>query len=101
MPSEAEMKQNIEKISAGLATLLDEVEALMQATADKADRKLDAAEHQGRETLERIRGHLREARDEITAGARRIDGAVHAHPWRALLATALVSFCAGLLVRRR
>ena len=52
---------------------------------------------------ERHRGHLGAfgARGEVIEGARRIDGAVHSHPWQALAVTAVVSFLAGLLVRRR
>jgi len=100
-PSENEMKQNIEKISASLTRLLDEVEAILQSTAESADRKLDAAEHRGRDTLRRICGHLREAKSEVVEGVHKIDGTVHAHPWGALAATAIVSFFAGLLVRRR
>ncbi len=95
------MNQDFRKISDGLTTLLDEVESLLESTAEGTGRKLDAAEEKGRETLQRLHGHLRNARGEIVAGAKKIDGAVHAHPWGALAATAIVSFLAGLLVRRR
>jgi ElaB/YqjD/DUF883 family membrane-anchored ribosome-binding protein len=95
------MKQNIEKISASLTRLLDEVEDILQSTAESADRKLDVAEHEGREALQRVCGHLRNARSEVMEGVHKIDGTIHAHPWRALAATAIVSFFAGLLVRRR
>jgi ElaB/YqjD/DUF883 family membrane-anchored ribosome-binding protein len=100
-PSESEMKQDIDRISASLAKLLDEVEALLQSGADGNEKRADLAEQTGRAALHRICGHLRNARSETLERARKLDGAVHSHPWRALAATALVSFFAGLLVRRR
>jgi ElaB/YqjD/DUF883 family membrane-anchored ribosome-binding protein len=101
VPPESEMKQNIERISAGLASLLDEAEAILQSTAEGADRTLDAADRKSRATLQRVCGHLRNARSEVAEGAHRIDAAVHAHPWSAMAATAIAGFIAGLLVRRR
>jgi len=95
------MKQGIEKISTGLHQLLGEAETLLKSTADTADEKLDEATRTSREALQRVCDQLREARGELEAGARRIEDAVRSHPWKALAATALVSFIAGLLVRRR
>ncbi len=95
------MKQDIEKISAGLTRLLDEVEGVLQATVNGAGETTDLAKAKGREALHRIRGQLREARDELGARARRVDGAVHAHPWEAIAPGAIAGFVAGLLVRRR
>jgi ElaB/YqjD/DUF883 family membrane-anchored ribosome-binding protein len=95
------MKQDIDRISSGLIRLLDEVEALLKSSAAGADRKLDEAELKGRETLRRICSHLRDARAEVVHGARIVDGAVQAHPWRALAVTAVLGFVAGLMVRRR
>jgi ElaB/YqjD/DUF883 family membrane-anchored ribosome-binding protein len=95
------MKQDIEKISAGIDKLLAEAEILVQALADDTGEKLDGAREMGREKLQRICGHLRNARSEVVEGARKVDGAVHSHPWEALAATAIVGFLAGLLVRRR
>jgi ElaB/YqjD/DUF883 family membrane-anchored ribosome-binding protein len=95
------MKQNIEKISEGIDRLLAEAEALVKSLADDTGQKLDGAQEKGREKLQRICGHLRGARSEVVESARKVDGAVHSHPWEALAATALVGFLAGLLVRRR
>jgi len=95
------MKQDIERISAVLAKLLEEAEGLLQDAAAGADRKLDAAEHEGRETLRRLCGHLRNARGELADRARKVDCFVHEHPWRTLATGAIVGFLAGLLVRRR
>jgi ElaB/YqjD/DUF883 family membrane-anchored ribosome-binding protein len=95
------MKHDIERISAGLEKLLEEAEALLQSAAEGADRKLDAAENHGRETLQRICGNLRNARSELRDDARKINGVAHTHPWLTLTAGAIVGFLAGLLVRRR
>jgi ElaB/YqjD/DUF883 family membrane-anchored ribosome-binding protein len=92
------MKQDIDRISASLTKLLDEVEVMLQSNNEN---KADAAEQTGLAALHRICGHLRNARSETLERARRLDGAIHSHPWRALAATAIVSFFAGLLVRRR
>ena len=98
---ESEMKQNIERISAGLSKLLDEVETLLNDAAEGAGEKAAHADAKGRETLHRVCGHLRNARSEVVDRAHRIDGTVHSDPWRAIALTAVVSFFAGLLVRRR
>lgn len=95
------MKQDVEKISVGLTRLLDEIEAVLQATAGSAETNMDHAGRKSRETLKRIGGHLRNAKSELLEGAHKIDEAVHSHSWRILAATAIVSFVAGLLVRRR
>ena len=95
------MKHGIEEISEGLTRLLGEAETLLQAAVDGTGRKLDRTDEEVRETLQRVCGHLRNARSEVVEGARKIDGAVRSHPWQALATTAIVSFFAGLLVRRR
>lgn len=95
------MKQNIERISAGLATLLDEVETLLNDATEDVSGKAGHANAKVRETLHRVGGHLRNARSEMVDRAHKIDGAIHSDPWRAIALTAVVSFFAGLLVRRR
>ena len=65
------MKSAIEELSDNLRQLLEDAESLLKA------------------------------RDEVTNRAHKLDGEVHAHPWRALLATAVLGFIAGLSVRRR
>lgn len=95
------MKSGFEELSENLRKLLEDAEALLQGTAIGAGAKLDQAGESARETLQRICGRLRNARDEVSSHARKVDGAVHAHPWQALTTAALVAFIAGLLVRRR
>ena len=95
------MKSGIEELSGNLGKLLAEAEALLHGAANGADAKLDQASETARETLHRVCGHLRSARDEVAGRARKLDGAVHAHPWRAVAAAAIVAFIAGLSVRRR
>jgi ElaB/YqjD/DUF883 family membrane-anchored ribosome-binding protein len=101
VPPESQMKHDIEKISAGLAALLEEAEDLLQSAAAGANSKLDAAEHEARAALKRTCGHLRNARSELLDRARKIDDVAHAHPWRMLAAGAILGLCAGMLVRRR
>lgn len=95
------MKQNMDKISDGLTTLLDEVETLLKDSAEGVKDKAGHVDAKARETLHRVCGHLRIARSEIVDQAHKIDGAVRSNPWEAIALTAVVSFFAGLLVRRR
>jgi len=95
------MKHDIEKITQGLDELIGEAETILKTFASDTGRRVDDAHEKGLEKLKRLCGHLRNARSEIVEGARKIDGAVHAHPWETLAATAIVGFLAGLLVRRR
>jgi ElaB/YqjD/DUF883 family membrane-anchored ribosome-binding protein len=95
------MKPGIEEISESLRKLIDDAEALLRNAAAGTGEKLDQADEHAREALQRCCGHLRRARDEARSRARKLDGTVHAHPWRALALTAIVAFIAGLAVRRR
>jgi ElaB/YqjD/DUF883 family membrane-anchored ribosome-binding protein len=83
-----------------LGRLLSEGETLLQSLAGN-DGKTEGLGTQARETLHRVCEHLRNARSELIGGARKVDDAVHAHPWPALAASAIAGFLAGLLVRRR
>jgi len=100
-PSQSEMKHDIDKIAQGLDDLIGEAETILKTLASDTSRRVDDAHEKGLEKLKRLCGQLRNARSEIVEGARKIDGAVHSHPWEALAATAIVGFLAGLLVRRR
>ena len=95
------MKSGIEELSENLHRLLADAEALLKAAAEGANANLDESGKTARATLHRVCGHLRSAREEVTSRAHKLDGAVHANPWRAVLATAVVAFIAGLSVRRR
>jgi ElaB/YqjD/DUF883 family membrane-anchored ribosome-binding protein len=95
------MKASIIELSDNLGRLLEDAEALLKKSADGAGDELDQAGINARATLQRMCGHLRNARDEVGNRARQVDGAVRAHPWPALAVTAIVAFIAGLAVRRR
>lgn len=95
------MKASIEELSENLRKILESAEALLKKSADGAGEELDQAGEDARATLQRICGHLRNARDEVGSRARKLDGTVRSHPWPALAVTAIVAFIAGLAVRRR
>ena len=95
------MKSGIEELSDNLHRLLKDAESLLKVATEGASSELSDADNAARATLHRICGHLRNARDEVTNRAHKLDDEVHAHPWRALLATAVLAFIAGLSVRRR
>jgi ElaB/YqjD/DUF883 family membrane-anchored ribosome-binding protein len=85
------------ELAADLKSLLSDAEALLRDARNGAGEKLTAA----RESLGKACEHLRHAESEIGKHARAVDRAVRDHPWKAILATGLVAFCLGLLVRRR
>jgi ElaB/YqjD/DUF883 family membrane-anchored ribosome-binding protein len=81
---------SVEELAANLHRLLADAEALLRDSAEGAS-----------EALRRTCTHLRTAGEDLTNKTRNVDQAVHAHPWWALTATAIVAFIAGLSVRRR
>jgi ElaB/YqjD/DUF883 family membrane-anchored ribosome-binding protein len=99
--AETVMKSGIESFSENLRKLLEDAETLLQGAANRTDTRLDEAGETAQAALHRACGHLRNARDEVAGKAREVNGEVHAHPWRAVAAAAIVAFVAGLLVRRR
>jgi ElaB/YqjD/DUF883 family membrane-anchored ribosome-binding protein len=95
------MKPGIETFSENLRKLLEDAETLLQGTANRADARWDETGETAQAALHRACGHLRNARDEVAGGARKVNGTVHAHPWQAVATAAIVAFVAGVLVRRR
>lgn len=95
------MPSPIEELSDDLRKLLKAAEDLLQDTSGAAGQQLDQAGEEARATVNRVCGHLRSARDEVSGRARKLDSAIHAHPWQALVGTAIVAFIAGLAMRRR
>lgn len=81
---------SVEELAANLHKLLADAEALLRESTEGAG-----------ETLRRMCAHLRTAVEELTDKTHKVDQAVHAHPWWALAATAVVAFVAGISVRRR
>jgi len=80
-----------------LRRLLAEAEGLLGNASDAAGDKFDVA----RDSLQRACGHLRAAERELASRARRVDAAVHAHPWETAAVAGIAGFLLGMLVRRK
>jgi ElaB/YqjD/DUF883 family membrane-anchored ribosome-binding protein len=87
----------MDSLAADLRSLLSDAEALLREARDGAGDKLSAA----RESLGKACEHLRHAESELGKHARAVDRIVRDNPWKAILATGVVAFLLGLLVRRR
>jgi ElaB/YqjD/DUF883 family membrane-anchored ribosome-binding protein len=81
---------SIEELSIHLRQLLADAEELLAASAGNA-----------RESLAEARDHLKGAEEAVSNRARAVDRAVHLNPWPAIVATGVVAFLVGMLVRRR
>jgi ElaB/YqjD/DUF883 family membrane-anchored ribosome-binding protein len=87
----------MDSLAADLGSLLSDAEALLREAGNGAGEKLTAA----RESLGKACEHLRHAQSELGKHARAVDRMVRDNPWKAILATGVVAFLLGLLVRRR
>jgi ElaB/YqjD/DUF883 family membrane-anchored ribosome-binding protein len=94
-----------DRVSQHLRTLVDEAQALLDATARAGHDKMDT-------TRERLRGevaHLRSRLADLEAStgaqlksaAHRSDEAVHAHPYAAMGLAAVAGLLLGTLIGRR
>lgn len=91
------MSAKIEDFGKKLRDILDVADKLLEAGADSAAEIPAAAQ----ERLRRAREHLGSAVEAVGGKAKAVDRAVREHPWQAIVATGLVAFLLGLLVRRR
>lgn len=94
-----------EKLAHDLRVALDDAEALLQITAEHAGEKVAEARARMRESLAQARVRLAQinaaAMAQGRAAAVATDRYVHAHPWHAVAAAAIVGFIAGALALRR
>ncbi len=94
-----------ERVTQHLRTLTQEAEALLKATARSGEEKFDATRDSLRATLEQMRSRLHELEvstaAQVKRASHRADQAVHAHPYTAMGAAAVVGLLLGLLVSRR
>lgn len=94
-----------QKLTADFHSVMDDIDALMNATANKAEGEAKALRLRIRERLDSARDRIGDVQHEaIERGrhaAKATDEFVHTHPWQAIGAAAAVGLALGVLIGRR
>lgn len=94
-----------EKLLRDLKTVVDDAEALLQATAAQTGERVDGIRARARESLQQAKSRLMEVEGEavehVREAAATADEYVHENPWQAIGVAAGVGFLLGLLISRR
>jgi ElaB/YqjD/DUF883 family membrane-anchored ribosome-binding protein len=84
---------------------MDDIDALMSATTNKAEGEVAALRSRIRDRLDSTKERIIDAQHEAVERAKRAAGAtddyVHSHPWQAVGAAAAVGLAIGVLIGRR
>lgn len=94
-----------EKLTGDFRLVMEDIDALMSATTNKAQGEVTALRARIRDRLDTAKDRLVDAQHDAVDRAKRAAGAtddyVHSHPWQALGAVAAVGVAIGLLIRWR
>lgn len=94
-----------EQLVADFKTVVADAEALLKATANQGDEKLDEIRSKVEESLKAAKNRLGEAQEELLlntmAAARATDVYVHKNPWESMGVAAGIGLLVGLLLCRR
>lgn len=94
-----------EKLLQDLQTVVEDAEALLQATAAQTGERIDTIRTRARESLKQAKTRLVEAEGEAMGQVREVaasaDEYVHESPWQAVGVAAGVGLVLGLLISRR
>jgi ElaB/YqjD/DUF883 family membrane-anchored ribosome-binding protein len=94
-----------EKLAADFRSVMDDIDALMSATTNKAEGEVAALRSRIRDRLDSTKERVIDAQHEAVERAKRAAGAtddyVHSHPWQAVGAAAAVGLAIGVLIGRR
>lgn len=94
-----------EKLAVDFRQVMEDIDALMSATTNKAEGEVTALRTRIRDHLDATKERLVDAQQEAVERARKAAGAtddyVHSHPWQALGAAAAVGVAIGVLIGRR
>lgn len=101
MPS----KSPSEKLLKDLQAVVEDAEALLQATASQTGDKIDHIRSRAKASLNQARSRLAtvedEALEQVREAAQTADEYVRANPWQAVGAAAGLGLLLGLLISRR
>ncbi|MBM4220573.1 MAG: DUF883 domain-containing protein [Gammaproteobacteria bacterium] len=102
--SDAE-KMTTDKLFSDLQTVIEDVEALLQATASQTGEKIEAVRSRARTSVGQARERLVELQartaDQARQAAESADEYVHKNPWQAVGIAAGIGLLIGVLVNRR
>ncbi len=94
-----------EKLLRDLQTVVEDAEALLQATAAQTGERIDGIRARAQASLKQAKTRLLEAEDEaleqVRAAAASADEYVQENPWQAVGVAAGVGLLLGLLLSRR
>jgi len=103
--SETTTSTPTEKLLQDLKTVVEDAEALLQATAAQTGERIETVRSRARESLQRAKGRLAEAEGEAREQAREVaastDEYVRKNPWQAMGIAAGFALLLGLLISRR
>jgi ElaB/YqjD/DUF883 family membrane-anchored ribosome-binding protein len=98
-------KVTTEKLLSDLQTVIEDAEALLQATASQTGEKIDAVRSRARASVKQARERLSEvqtkAADQARQAAESTDEYVHKNPWQAVGIAAGIGLLLGVLINRR
>jgi ElaB/YqjD/DUF883 family membrane-anchored ribosome-binding protein len=94
-----------QKLAEDFRLVMDDIDALMRASANKADGEVTALRTRIRDRLETARHRAADlqdrALDQAKEAARATDDYVHEHPWASVGIAAAAGMVLGLLIGRR
>jgi len=94
-----------EKLAADFRSVMNDIDALMSATTNKAEGEATALRARIRERLDSTKERVLDAQHDAVERAKRAAGVtddyVHSHPWQAIGAAAAVGLALGVLIGRR
>lgn len=94
-----------EKLMSDLQSVVDDAEALLQATAAQTGERVDGVRARARESLKQARSRLVEVQGEtlehVREAAESADEYVRENPWQVVGVAAGVGLLLGLLISRR
>jgi ElaB/YqjD/DUF883 family membrane-anchored ribosome-binding protein len=94
-----------EKLAADFRSVMSDIDALMNATTNKAEGEAAALRERIRDRLDAAKERVVDAQHEAVARAKRAAGVtdeyVHTHPWQAVGAAAALGLALGVLIGRR
>ncbi len=94
-----------EKLAADFRMVMDDIDALMKATSDKAEGEMVSLHSRIRDRLDAVKDRAASVQEEAVVRARKAarvtDDFVHDHPWEIVGAAAALGLALGVLIGRR
>lgn len=94
-----------DKLFSDMQTVIEDAEALLQATASQTGEKIEAVRVRAKASLQQARERLSEIQKKTTDQAREVaesaDEYVHKNPWQAAGIAAGIGLLLGVLINRR